>query len=52
MKKYLYVIGVSILIVILFTPLFAYFNYDGDFLIGWFACMGYYMTFDYHKNRN
>lgn len=49
--KYFYSIGMSLLIVVLLRVIFSYFNYDGEFLIGWFGCMTYYITLEYNERN-
>ena len=49
--KYIWAILVSIIVVVVFTIIFNYFNYDGRFLTGWFGAMGYYITLDLHRYK-
>jgi len=52
MKKYIYSLLISLLTMVIFQTVFSYLNFDSDFLVGWFACMGFYITLDYHERKN
>ena len=50
MKKYVYAIGMAILVMLSFSAIFSYFGYHDRFLVGWFSCMGYYLVYNYQND--
>ena len=51
MKKYIYGFLISILTMLTLSIIFDYFNFDGDFIVGWLSCMSLYITIDYFDKK-
>lgn len=49
--KYFYGILAAVATMIIFRTAFSYFEYDGEFLTGWFSCMAYMLVLEYHEKR-
>ena len=44
-------LGLTIMFVIGMTTIMDYFNWELDFLIGWWSCMVWYAAIKYYKSR-
>jgi hypothetical protein len=51
MKKYLYAFLISFIIMIILGIISYSTHLKFDFLIGWFSCMGYYITLQYMEEK-
>lgn len=51
MKNFFYAALVSLIVMIIMTVITQFLKLRLDFLIGWFSCMGYYITLNYLDNK-